>query len=75
MRNPNRLWLWMLLLSWSNAAVAHNHASEDANLMNLDQLTEALNKEHEQRFEDMTARAWTKMKKALDTISTQMITV
>ena len=31
----------MLLLSWSNAAVAHNHASEDANLMNLDQLTEA----------------------------------
>ena len=41
MRNPNRLWLWMLLLSWSNAAVAHNHASEDANLMNLDQLTEA----------------------------------
>lgn len=37
-----------------------------------DQLTEALNKEHEQRFEDMTAKAWAKMKKALDTISTQM---
>ena len=41
MRNLSRVFLWTLFVAWSHGVWAHNHASEDTEVLNLDGLTEA----------------------------------
>ena len=41
MQNLSRVFLWTLFVAWSHGVWAHNHASEDTELLNLDGLTAA----------------------------------
>ena len=41
MQNLSRVFLWTLLVAWSHGVWAHNHGSEEAELLNLDGLTAA----------------------------------